>query len=69
MEQMPQNVFRAKGILWFSDSDLLHIFQLSGPRYNLDTDEWFSPPKNQLVFIGRNLDVTCIQQQLNNCLV
>jgi G3E family GTPase len=69
IEQMPQNVFRAKGILWFSDIDLRHIFQLSGPRYNLDTDEWFNPPKNQLVFIGRNLDVTCIQQQLNNCLV
>jgi G3E family GTPase len=68
-EQMPQNIFRAKGILWFSDSDLRHIFQLSGPRYDLDAEQWFSPPKNQLVFIGRNLDATYIQQQLNNCLV
>ncbi len=68
-EQMPQNVFRAKGILWFSDSESRHIFQLSGPRYELDAEQWFSPPKNQMVFIGRNLDATHIQQQLNSCLV
>jgi G3E family GTPase len=68
-DQMPQNVFRAKGILWFSESELRHVFQLSGPRYDLDAQEWFSPPKNQLVFIGRDLDTTHIQQQLNNCLV
>jgi G3E family GTPase len=68
-EEMPQNVFRAKGILWFSDSDLRHIFQLSGPRYNLHADEWSTPPKNQVVFIGRKLDVSQIYSQLNQCLV
>ncbi|MFM6063318.1 MAG: CobW family GTP-binding protein, partial [Microcystis panniformis] len=31
-EKMPMNVFRAKGILWFQQSDLKHIFQLSGQR-------------------------------------
>ncbi|MBD2253445.1 CobW family GTP-binding protein [Nostoc parmelioides] len=68
-EQMPQNVFRAKGILWFSDSELRHIFQLSGLRYNLHADEWHSLPKNQLVFIGRKLDTNQIYTQLNNCLL
>jgi G3E family GTPase len=67
-EEIPQDVFRAKGILWFSDSNLRHIFQLSGPRYSLNGDEWLTPPKNQLVFIGRNLDVNEITSLLNQCL-
>ncbi|HEY9802944.1 MAG TPA: GTP-binding protein [Leptolyngbyaceae cyanobacterium] len=68
-EEMPNNVFRAKGILWFSDSDLRHIFQLSGPRYHLYADEWRTLPKNQVVFIGRKLNMQQIYTQLNNCLV
>jgi G3E family GTPase len=68
-EGMPQEVFRAKGILWFSDSELRHIFQLSGPRYNLHADEWSTPPKNQLVFIGRKLNASEISSHLNKCLV
>ncbi|MDJ0617201.1 MAG: GTP-binding protein [Calothrix sp. MO_192.B10] len=68
-EQMPENVFRAKGILWFSDSELRHIFQLSGPRYHIDGEEWSTTPKNQLVFIGRNLEKNDIHSLLNQCLV
>ncbi|MGL5805807.1 MAG: CobW family GTP-binding protein [Xenococcaceae cyanobacterium] len=68
-EQMPNEVFRAKGILWFSDSDLRHIFQLSGPRYDLKAEDWKNVPSNQLVFIGRHLDADKIRQQLNDCLV
>ncbi len=68
-EEMPQGVFRAKGILWFNDSDLRHIFQLSGPRYNLHADEWYSQPKNQLVFIGRNLKTSEIHTHLHKCLL
>ncbi|MCG6133798.1 MAG: GTP-binding protein [Nostoc sp. LLA-1] len=68
-EEMPAGVFRAKGILWFSDSELRHIFQLSGPRYNLHADDWYSPPKNQLVFIGRNLETSEIHSRLHKCLV
>ncbi|PLZ90362.1 CobW family GTP-binding protein, partial [Fischerella thermalis] len=66
-EEIPQDIFRAKGILWFSDSNLRHIFQLSGPRYSLNGDEWLTSPKNQLVFIGRNLDVNEITSLLNQC--
>ncbi|MBL1203442.1 MAG: GTP-binding protein [Nostoc sp. GBBB01] len=68
-EEMPQDVFRAKGILWFSDSQLRHVFQLSGPRYNLHADEWRTPPKNQVVFIGRQLNNSQIYTQLLECLV
>jgi G3E family GTPase len=45
-----------------------YIFQLSGPRYDLQTDDWMSQPKNELVFIGRNLNKSLIKQQLNECL-
>ncbi|GCL57878.1 CobW family GTP-binding protein [Microcystis aeruginosa] len=67
-KKMPINVFRAKGILWFQQSDLKHIFQLSGPRYDLQAVEWDTSPKNQLVFIGRNLNKEEILTQLNECL-
>ncbi len=67
-EQLSSNVFRAKGILWFQESPGRHIFQLSGPRYDLHADDWKTPPKNELVFIGRNLDKSLIKQQLNDCL-
>jgi G3E family GTPase len=67
-EKMPINVFRAKGILWFQQSDLKHIFQLSGLRYDLQAVEWDTFSNNQLVFIGRNLNKEEITQQLNDCL-
>ena len=68
-QQLPSNVFRAKGILWFQESPARHIFQLSGPRYDLQDDDWTTHPKNELVFIGRDLDESLIKQQLNECLV
>ncbi|GAB4208643.1 MAG: GTP-binding protein [Coleofasciculaceae cyanobacterium] len=68
-QKMPENVFRAKGILWFSDSNMRHIFQLSGKRYSMDALEWKNSPSTQLVLIGRNLDIIQIREQLNNCLV
>lgn len=64
---LPSEVFRAKGILWFTNSEDRHIFQLSGARFNLDGEPWHSAPKNQLVFIGRNLDANNLRQQLTNC--
>lgn len=66
--EMPNDVFRAKGILWFSDSKSRHIFQLSGSRYNLESDEWVTSPQNQVVFIGRKLNADDIHTQLNKCL-
>lgn len=67
-DQLPQEVFRGKGILWFTESHLRNIFQLSGPRYDLQAEEWRTQPKNQLVFIGRNLNADPLRQQLTDCL-
>ena len=66
--QLPENVFRAKGILWFDESPLLHIFQLSGKRFSLDDSKLTSPPQNQMVLIWRKLDKLFLMQSLNNCL-
>jgi G3E family GTPase len=67
-EHLPQGVFRGKGILWFKESDLRNVFQLSGPRFDLQGEAWRTPPKNQLVLIGRNLNADELRQQLANCL-
>lgn len=67
-EQLPEEVFRAKGILWFKESDLRNVFQLSGPRFDLQGEEWRTPPKNQMVLIGRNLNADELRQQLAACL-
>jgi G3E family GTPase len=69
LDNLSTDVFRAKGILWFTESRLRHIFQLCGPRYTLHTDEWQKTPSNQVVFIGRNLNAKSIQQALEHCLV
>lgn len=66
--QLPEAVFRAKGILWFDESPKRHIFHLSGKRFSLDDDDWKGAPKNQLVLIGQNLDHDTLREQLNHCL-
>lgn len=66
--QLPQEIFRGKGILQIEDSPLRHLFQLSGKRFNIDDSEWNTPPKTQLVWIGRHLNPLNLQQLLNNCL-
>lgn len=67
-EKLPKTVFRAKGILWFQESDLRNIFQLSGPRFDIKGEEWRTDPRNQLIFIGRHLDADELRQNLTDCL-
>ena len=66
--QMPANVFRAKGILWFDESPKRHIFHLSGKRFSLDDDEWKGQPKNLLVLIGQGLEHDVLRSQIEQCL-
>ena len=66
--QLPLNVFRAKGILWFDESPRRHIFHLSGKRFSIEDDEWKGEKKNQLVFIGQDLDLEELRKQLEDCL-
>lgn len=66
--QLPDSIFRAKGILWFDESPKRHVFHLSGKRFSLDDEEWKGKPKNQLVLIGQNLDHNHLREQLDSCL-
>ncbi|GBO56429.1 hypothetical protein APA_4765 [Pseudanabaena sp. lw0831] len=68
-KQLPIDVFRAKGILWFANIDSRYVFQLSGKRYELKTDDRGKSLNNQLVIIGRNLHREELLAKLTDCLV
>ena len=68
--EVMDQVYRAKGILWFAESKLKHIFQLSGRRYEIDTQEWenLSVRNNQFVMIGKNIDGEKLKSKLRECI-
>jgi len=66
--QLQSNVFRAKGILWFSESERRHVFHLAGKRISIEDSEWGEERNNQLVFIGKELDKEKMLSQLNACI-
>ena len=65
--QLKSNVFRAKGILWFRESERRHVFHLAGKRISIEDSEWGEERNNQLVFIGKELNKKEIIHQLNAC--
>jgi G3E family GTPase len=67
LDDLSTDVFRGKGILWFAESQMKHIFQLSGKRFSIDVEEWTKPRSNQIVLIGRGLDEQQIRQSLAQC--
>jgi len=66
--QLPEGVFRAKGILWFNESERRHVFHLAGKRFSIDDSDWpNSQRKNQIVLIGKDLDHDRLRRQLQAC--
>ncbi|MFN9621525.1 MAG: CobW family GTP-binding protein [Cyanobacteriota bacterium] len=65
--QLPAGVYRAKGILWFNESERRHVFHLAGKRFSIDDTDWSGPRKNQLVLIGRDLNPAELRRQLQAC--
>ena len=65
--QLSENVFRAKGILWFQESERKHIFHLSGKRFSLDDEDWKKDKSNRIVLIGKSLNHQEIKDQLDLC--
>jgi len=67
--QLPAEVFRAKGILWFNESERRHVFHLAGKRFSIDDSDWpeGAERKNQIVLIGKNLDHAHLRRQLQVC--
>jgi G3E family GTPase len=68
LEQLPDNVYRAKGILWINENEKRYIFHLVGKRFTLDESEWSGITKNRMILIGRNLNHRHLRDQLNACL-
>tara|TARA_Y100001968_G_scaffold267295_1_gene257175 strand:+ start:115 stop:1107 length:993 start_codon:yes stop_codon:yes gene_type:complete len=66
--QLESNVFRAKGILWFAESERRHIFHLAGKRISIEDSEWTKEKNNQLVFIGKDLNNEKLISNLNSCI-
>jgi G3E family GTPase len=66
--QLTVNIFRAKGFLWFEESDKCHVFHLCGKRFSIDDTEWKDKPQTKFVIIGQDLDRDKILKQLENCL-
>lgn len=71
VDTLPSGVFRAKGLLWFRHYPSRFLLQVSGKRFQMDQDMWpnGTPPSNQLVVIGRDLDREAIVRSLEACLV
>ena len=65
--QLPESIFRAKGILWFNESEKRHIFHLAGKRFSIDDSDWDGERKNQLVLIGQEMDHSTLRGQLKAC--
>lgn len=65
--QLPAEVFRAKGILWFNESERRHVFHLAGKRFSIDDSDWNGERKNQIVLIGKGLDHAKLRRQLQAC--
>eukprot|EP00871_Galdieria_phlegrea_P005460 jgi/Galph1/5915/GphlegSOOS_G4582.1 len=70
LQKLPNNVFRAKGLLKFQGYPQRYIFQLSGRRVDFDEDEWPAQDqqKNQIVLIGRDLNASLLERILKSCL-
>ena len=66
--QLSKDIFRAKGILWFVESERKHVFHLSGKRFSLDDEDWTNVKSNKIVLIGKNLNQVEIKEQLESCL-
>ena len=65
--QLPQEVFRSKGILWFQESERRHVFHLTGKRFTINDSDWTGERKNQIVMIGRDINHDSLRQQLEAC--
>ena len=69
--QLPESVFRAKGVLWFRESERRHLFHLCGKRFTIDDSDWpdGSERHTKVVVIGKGIDQATLKAQLEACVV
>ncbi|MBC8121375.1 MAG: GTP-binding protein [Gemmatimonadaceae bacterium] len=68
LKELPEGVFRGKGILWLAESPEKVIFHLVGSRVRIDHEPWTEPPKNMVVFIGKDFDREALKARWAECL-
>ncbi len=63
------SVFRAKGVLWFRESNRRHLFHLCGKRFTIDDSDWPEGRERhtRVVAIGKGLDQATLRAQLEAC--
>jgi G3E family GTPase len=69
LEWLPENVFRAKGLISVDESKKPYIFHLVGQRFTLDESDRVGRVKSRLVLIGRDLDRQQLLHRLQQCVV
>ena len=62
--QLPESVFRAKGVLWFRESERRHLFHLCGKRFTIDDSDWpdGSERHTKVVVIGKGIDQATLKE-------
>ncbi len=69
-QQLPENIFRSKGIIYFNGLNTKAIYQQVGRRIDVKTAEkWQGKRETQMVFIGKDFDCQKLEHQLKGCLV
>jgi G3E family GTPase len=67
--EFPVDVFQVAAILWFEvELDKKHIFYMSGKRFQVDSLLWEGDRKNQIIFIGMDLNTQLLRAKLDDCL-
>ena len=68
-QQLPASVFRAKGVIWFRESQRRHLFHLCGKRFTIDDSDWPEGAERhtKVVAIGKGIDQAAIKAQLEAC--
>jgi len=66
--EVPREIFRAKGVVRLQGSDARHVFHLVGGRTTFESGTWTGPPRTAAVFIGRDFDEERLRRDFERCL-
>jgi G3E family GTPase len=66
--ELPEQIFRAKGIIRLERSAARYIFHLCGERFTLEPESGDVPGPSRLVFIGITFDEVQLSRRLTACL-
>lgn len=68
-QQLPENIFRSKGIIWFYGLENKAIYQQVGRRIDVKTAEkWKQNRQTKIVFIGQEFNYQKLEEQLKACI-